>query len=92
MEEIKKGNNMFYIGDESSPIAKIVFTVNETNDLVVQSTKVDDSLRGKGIAGQLLSKVVELARQENKKIIPVCSYAVKVLTSSDNYKDVLVKK
>lgn len=91
MEEIKKGKNMFYIGDENSPIAKIVFNLNENNDLVVQSTKVDDSLRGKGIAGKLLSKVVELARQENKKIIPVCSYAVKVLNSSDEYMDVLAK-
>ena len=45
--------------------------------------------RKQGIAHELLMKVVDYARRENKKIIPQCSYAKEVLTKHEEYKDVL---
>ena len=57
--------------------------------ITITHTIVDDSMSGKGIAGQLLDKVVEKARRENKKIVPVCSYAVKKLNDNEKYADVL---
>lgn len=91
MEEIKRGKNMFYIGDENEPMARIIFILTENNEYLIESTHVSEALKGRGIAAKLVNSVVDLARQENKKIIPVCSYALKMLTSSDEYKDVLAK-
>lgn len=84
-----KEENKIYIEDESGKeVARIIF--EESDGIVtITHTIVDDSMSGKGIAGQLLDKVVEKARRENKKIVPVCSYAAKKLNDNEKYADVL---
>ena len=90
--EIKKGTNKFYIGEnESNPIARITWKNGGNKIIVIDHTIVDPSLRGQGVAGQLLAKVVEMARNEGLKIVPVCSYAVVKLTRNNEYADVLHK-
>ena len=87
--EIIKGNNRFFIGEDAKhAIAEITF-IPEGDVLTIDHTLVDPSLKGQGIGQKLVMKVVELAREENKKIIPVCPFAKKVLTGSEEYKDVL---
>ena len=49
---------------------------------------MSDELRGQNIAKQLLNKLADLAREENKKIIPVCSYVVAQFNKSNEYDDV----
>lgn len=89
MEEIKMGCNQFYIGDsEEEALARITF-VPSGDRLIIDHTYVSETLRGKGIAQKLLAKAVEYARQENKKIVPQCSYVEKVMKQGDEYKDVL---
>jgi uncharacterized protein len=46
-------------------------------------------LAGQGLGLQLVNSVCDYARQENRKIIPICWFAKKVMTESDEYKDVL---
>lgn len=88
--EIKKGNNKFYIGEsEANDIARITFKNGGNNIIIIDHTFVDPSLRGQSIAAKLLDKVVEMARTENLKIVPVCSYAVRKLTRNNEYEDVL---
>lgn len=90
--EIKRGNNKFYIGEnESEMIAKITWKDGGNNIIVINHTIVDPSLRGQGIAGKLLKEVVDMARKEDLKIVPVCSYAVAKLTRTDEFEDVLHK-
>ena len=89
--EIIKGNNQFYIGEDAEhAIAKITF-IPEGDNLTIVHTLVDPSLKGQGVGNKLVNKVVELAREENKKIIPVCPFAKKVLTASEEYADVLAE-
>lgn len=89
MEEIKMGCNQFYIGEsEKDAIARITF-IPSGDRLIVDHTYVSETLRGKGIAQKLLNRVVEYARKENKKIVPQCSYAERVMTQGEQYKDVL---
>jgi len=88
---IKKGKNQFYIGENiENALAKITFIPTSESKIIIDHTYVSDSLRGRGIALQLIKKVVEYARQENKKIIPLCPYAKKVLMENDEYKDILI--
>lgn len=90
MNEIKKDKNKFYIGENSAnPIAEITFIPTDDDKLIVNHTYVSDSLRGQGIAMKLVEKVIEYARAENKKIVPVCSYVYKVMANKDEYKDIL---
>jgi hypothetical protein len=90
--EIKKGNLKFYIGDdEANPLAKITF-IYKADNLVIEHTIVNDSLKGQGVAKTLVEAVVTFAKQEKVKIIPVCDYAKKVLTQDDTYRDVLASE
>lgn len=90
--EIKKGKNKFYIGEtEEKMIARITWKNGGDKIIVVDHTIVDPSLRGQGIAGKLLDKVVTMAREENLKIVPVCSYVVSKMKRTNEYDDVLHK-
>ena len=90
MKVIKKDKNQFYIGENvENALAEITFIPGE-NSITIEHTNVSNTLSGQGVGLQLVKKVVEYARQENKKIIPICPYAKKVMTKSDEYKDVLI--
>lgn len=90
--EIKKGKNKFYIGEsEDKDIARITWTNGGDKLIVVTHTFVAPELRGQNIAGQLLQKVVDMARSENLKVKPVCSYVVAKMTRNDEYQDILFK-
>ena len=52
-------------------------------------TGVRPAFEGQGIARRLLNKVVEQARLKKIKIVPICSYAKKVMEGKKEYKDVL---
>ncbi len=93
MPEIQREKNRFYLGDSpQEPDAEILFDESEPGVYAVTRTFVSRALRGSGIARVLLDKVVDLARAEGKNIRPVCSYAVKVMTDADEYRDVLVRQ
>ncbi|MGE8564752.1 MAG: GNAT family N-acetyltransferase, partial [Acinetobacter bohemicus] len=49
---------------------------------------VDDSLRGQGVARQLLDVLVEFAREKNLKILPTCSYVEVMFRRDESFSDV----
>lgn len=61
----------------------------ENNIWSITHTVVKQEFGGRGIAKRLVIAVIEEARKQNKKINPICSYAKKMMESSDEYKDVL---
>lgn len=90
MTEIKYGNLKFYVGEnEEQPQAEITFIPTSDSSITINHTFVSDELREQGLGEQLVNKVVEYARTENKTIIPECLFAKKVLESSSDYQDVL---
>ncbi len=81
-------DRMFYHGEAHSPIAKIEYEPAEAGVIVATSTVVDPSLRGQGIAKQLLDHLAEYARAHDLKIRPKCSYVVKAFERYSEYEDV----
>ena len=57
--------------------------------MIIDHTRVFEDFEGQGIARQLVMASVAFARQNNRTIIPVCSYARNVLTRTNDYKDIL---
>jgi len=89
--DIKKGENSFFVGDnEKEALTKIEFELIG-DSIIINHTFVSEQLKGKNVAMQLLEKVVDLAREKNKKIIPICTYAKAKLNKDDQYLDVLQK-
>ena len=50
------------------------------NTWYITHTEVDPSFGGRGIARELVNIVAQKAKDQNVKLIPICSYAVKVLS------------
>ncbi len=90
MYNIKKESNRFIIENESL-IGKIEFEYFE-DSIAVTSTYVNPEYRGQNIARMLVDEVVMKARKENKQIIPVCSYVLRLFEKNAEFNDVWNKK
>ena len=56
---------------------------------VITHTEVDPAYGGQGIARKLIEALIEAARHDGAKIVPVCSYAEKMMHGQEAYADVL---
>lgn len=93
MSEFKEGIKKFYLGDSSqNPTAEVTYVDHNEDTIIINHTFVSPELRGQNIGGQLIKRVVDFAREENKKIIPECSFAVKEFNEKQEYNDVLFKE
>ena len=70
----------FIFGENGDELAKLTYR-KEGEKLFFESTVVSPELRGQGIAGKLFEAGVKYARENNYKIVPVCSYIVKKFES-----------
>ncbi|KGO88461.1 GNAT family acetyltransferase [Flavobacterium rivuli WB 3.3-2 = DSM 21788] len=57
--------------------------------IIIDHTEVEPDFNGKGVGKQLLYAIVEMAREKNIKIIPLCPFAASVFKKADDIKDVL---
>ncbi len=91
MNELKKGENCFYLGQsEAEAIAKIEWIKSADQTLVATHTYTDPSLRGQGIAGQLFEAFIEEARRTGCQVVGECSYVANKLASDpQKYVDVI---
>lgn len=87
--EIKEENKRFALYDQETEVGEITWQEAPGDVLVVDHTFVDSAYRGQQLAQKLLAAVVDKARHENKKIMPVCSFAVKEFKEKPEYDDVL---
>ena len=85
------GDLRFYKKDENENlICEITYSLADSNMIVIDRTFVNDDYRGQGIAAQLVDRVVKMAREENKKIIPRCPFAKGMFErNSSLYADVI---
>ena len=72
----------FIFGENGDELAKLTYR-KEGEKLFFESTVVSPELRGQGIAGKLFETGVKYARENNYKIVPVCSYIVKKFESRE---------
>lgn len=90
--EIKHNNNaiggVFFIEEDNEIVAELTYDYNEAGDMVLNHTGVQPRHEGKGLGRQLVSKAVEYARNNNLKIVPVCSFVVRLFEIVPEYSDV----
>lgn len=88
--EFKYKDNMIYLENEQGEVvAKITFPETEEGVVDINHTFVDVSLRGQGVAGKLMEEAYRKIKEENKKAVPTCSYAVQWFEKHAEYRDVL---
>ena len=74
---------------EGELIGECEFSVSE-QIWIIDHTGVRPAYGGQGIAKRLVEKVIEEARARQIKILPLCSYASKMMEGKTEYQDVLV--
>ncbi len=82
-------NGKFYLEENGNQIAELDYDFEDKNTMVIFHTGVNPTHEGKGLGKLLLSKSVEYARDNNYKIVPVCTFAARVFEIEPKYKDVL---
>jgi len=79
--------SLAYDGEE--PIGECQYEEDRTRNWIIVHTGVRPEYNGRGIAKRLVESVIEAARERGTRIIPVCSYAQRLMAGKDEYKDVL---
>lgn len=81
--------NRIYAADADGRIvAEITFPAVGAATVRIERTFVDESLRGQGVAGQLMEAVVQTLRATGRRAEPVCSYAVRWMEQHPDSADV----
>jgi len=71
-------NNRIFAKDENEcTIAEVTFPAISKNTVCINHTFVDESLRGVGVASELIKAVIKELQSKNLKAVITCSYAVK---------------
>lgn len=91
MDFIHEENKIYLKNEEEKILAEVTFPNEDENTVVINHTFVDESLRGKGIANELLKEVVKDLRKKKLKCIPTCSYAIHWFEKNEEERD-LIKK
>ena len=68
--------NRIYYEEDGKLLAEITFIDSDENSMTINHTFVDDSLRGQGIASQLVQAAVNEIKKQKKHVKASCSYAV----------------
>ncbi len=64
----------FHILQGSRRVGEMTYSRTNPSLVVVDHTFVDPSLRGGGVARQLLDAMVAWARETHTRVVPMCSY------------------
>lgn len=87
--EIFEDSNSFYVNDaQGKRVAEVVFVPTGEHLSIIEHTDVDESLKGQGVGKQLVARVVEKMRKQNRKIIPLCPFAKHEFDTTPEYADI----
>lgn len=65
-------------------------TVKKDGDILhIRYVEAPESLRGTGAAGRFMQGLMEIARAEDMKVIPLCGYAAAWIHRHADYQDLL---
>ena len=88
MEFQHERERIFALDEQGKLVAEVTFPVSE-GVADIDHTFVDQSLRGQGVAGQLLAAAVRPIRMEGLRAKATCSYAAKWFKEHPDQSDLL---
>ena len=91
MEFTHEDNRIYSLNKEGKVIAEITFPAVGPLTVNIESTFVDPSLRGQGIADKLVQAAVDTIKAQHQKAIVTCSYAKEWFASHPEHFDLMAK-
>lgn len=74
--------------EDGVQIGEMTYSKAGSDKIIIDHTEVDESQKGKGIGRILLSKVVDYARENKIKILPLCPFAKAIFDKDVDIRDV----
>jgi predicted GNAT family acetyltransferase len=78
-----------YAKDKGQRVAEMTFSIASKELIIIDHTEVSEDYRGQSLGRDLLDALVESARRDNFKIMPLCPYARSVFQKDRTINDVL---
>ena len=78
-----------FIPQDGKVLAEMTYSKASSELIIIDHTEVDTSLSGKGVGKMLLMAIVEKARKDNFKILPLCPFARSIFEKDESISDVL---
>lgn len=89
MEFTHAHGRIFALNAAGKTVAEVLFPDTAPGVADIRHTFVDESLRGQGIAGQLMEAVAAQLRREHKRAVLTCPYAIRWFREHPEYGDIL---
>lgn len=87
IEDGSKGR--FAAMDNGTEAGHITYSKAGDTTLILDHTEVNDAYRGQGIGKVIVMHIVEVARRDGLKILPLCPFAKSVFDRTEGIRDVL---
>ena len=87
--ETNAKNGFFSVEINGKTEAKMTFVFAGTDKIIIDHTEVNPGNNGKGLGKKIVTAAVEMAREKNLKIIPLCPFAKSVFDKTLEFRDVL---
>jgi uncharacterized protein len=90
IEHVEKGGRGGFLirNEDGKRIAEMTYVNSGDSAFIIDHTEVDPSLRGRGIAEDLLDAAVRHARDKNLKLHATCPFALRKLQEQEAFADV----
>ncbi|NQZ45241.1 MAG: N-acetyltransferase [Flavobacteriaceae bacterium] len=86
----ERGNTGFAIARADGKKAGLMsYSIPESDFIIIDHTEVEPEHKGKSIGKKLLYKIVDMARDKNIKVLPLCPFANAMFKKLDDIQDVL---
>lgn len=82
-------NKRLLIRDNGTTAAVMTYVISSPELYIIDHTLVENAYRGQGLGDKLLKAMVEYARENGIKIIPLCPFAKGRFDRISEYADVL---
>lgn len=87
--ETNAKNGFFSVEINGKTEAKMTFVFAGTDKIIIDHTEVNPGNNGKGLGKKMITAAVEMAREKNLKIIPLCPFAKSVFEKTSEFRNVL---
>jgi predicted GNAT family acetyltransferase len=87
--EQNESKGRYFIEGPGGAVAEMTFSKTGKSMIIIDHTEVPDAFRGQGVGLKLVTRAVEDARAQGKKVIPLCPFANAQFRRHPEWADVL---
>ena len=91
IKQIESGTKGYFGAyDGEKEAGRMSYTFAGETKMILDHTEVNNAYRGQNIGKRILMEIVEFARQNKIKILPLCPFAKSVFNKIEDIRDVLL--